>query len=118
MGTGPDGLAESFLHGFPANGNAVLFQLFDHFPVADVSGILKKLDAVEKERILVIKIQSHNVNVFSMVFCGKFNAGDYFQAGAFGCQEGFIQAGNSIVVGKGKGLEMFFQCVLDKFGGR
>ena len=73
-----------------------------HFPVADVSGILKKLDAVEKERILVIKIQSHNVNVFSVVFRGKFNAGKDLDAFFFSGFHCFRKSFHRIVIGQGK----------------
>ena len=67
---------------------------------------------------LEIDKKTDDVDVLSIVFCGKFDSGDDFDAFFLSVCDGLLNTGSRIVVGQGKSGQPLCNRHIDKLGGR
>ena len=92
-----------------------------HFLVAVLPGMDEILQVMSKIRLVVINEKSHHVDIFSLVFCGKFYTGDDFRhlrrgsvsRGSFRIPDRPVQSVYGIMICEGEGSQSLFHRVID-----
>lgn len=78
-----------------------------HFFIAAVTGGAEFGQMLQKNGVFVVDEQADDVDVTAVVFGGKLDAGDDLHISISGIGDGRGQTVNGIVVGQGKGCQLF-----------
>ena len=124
-----DGIGEFRLQSLIGDGNPCFLEQAAHFSVPDVPGIHKVLQLLLKAGIMIIDIQTDDMDILLLVFCGEFDSGDDFgnrgRARAVSCPVpqaagiaySLIQSVYGVVIGEGKGRQPLFHGIVYKLSG-
>ena len=113
-----DAVRKGFQQLFIADIDAVCSEAGSHFFISLFARTNKASDLLLKSGSILIDKKTDDVDVLSIVFCGKFDSGDDFDAFFLSVCDGLLNTGSRIVVGQGKSGQPLCNRHIDKLGGR
>ena len=116
MGSGNDTARKFCNQFFISNGNSMLLKPPAHFLIPHDPAIDKVYQPSLKEVTLIVQIQAYDVDIPSLIFRRKFDAGNYFNGLACRSRNGFINTGGGVVICQSKGRKSLFYGMFNQFG--
>ena len=103
-----NGITKHFLQSLDSDRKSTVGKLFSHFTIPFKTGIAEMIQFLAERSIAPVKIESNDMDILTIVFSRKLNAGNDFYWFVLGSLKCLTETIYGVVIGQSESRKMIF----------